>query len=116
MYMCMDLYCPLHQVQVEFTFLCPILIPVMYTYQYCTSTGMSTYTVGQYWCVLFTHHAVLSIHTYEVCVHVHVHSDTCNTGRIVNITDAQRHPQFFGEVDKSTGFYTKYVDLLHHYL
>lgn len=32
-----------------------------------------------------------------------------NTGRSVNITDAQKHPQFFKEVDKSTGFFTKYV-------
>eukprot|EP00731_Ephydatia_muelleri_P031041 Em0022g555a len=31
------------------------------------------------------------------------------TGRSVNITDAQKHPQFFKEVDKSTGFFTKHI-------
>ena len=28
------------------------------------------------------------------------------TGRFVNIKDAYKHPQFFSEVDKSTGFHT----------
>ena len=38
----------------------------------------------------------------------------CDAGRIVNITDAQKHPQFFSEVDKTTGFHTKCADLLHY--
>ena len=37
----------------------------------------------------------------------------CNEGKIVNIIDAQKHPQFFAEVDKSTGFHTKCVGFVH---
>ena len=29
------------------------------------------------------------------------------TGRFVNIKDAYKHPQFFSEVDKTTGFHTR---------
>ena len=30
-------------------------------------------------------------------------------GRLVNIRDAYKHPKFFKEVDKSTGFVTKNI-------
>eukprot|EP00731_Ephydatia_muelleri_P031043 Em0022g557a len=52
---------------------------------------------------------VLKERTLTIKVGQGIAGYVAKTGKIVNIIDAQKHPQFFAEVDKSTGFHTKHI-------